>query len=65
MYVCCLARHVAYMVQISRSHMSHSTTTVLQHKLRPEFKLNLMRLGNKFNQSYSPYTSVMCASATY
>ena len=53
------------MVQISRSHMSHSTTPMLQHKVRPEFKLNVIRLANNFNQSYSPYTSVMCSSATY
>ena len=26
MYLCCLARHVAYMVQISRSHMSSHVT---------------------------------------
>ena len=46
-------------------HMSHSTSTMLQHKVRPDFKLNVIRLANNFNQSYFPYTSVMCASATY
>ena len=46
-------------------HMSHSKTTMLQHKVLPDFKLNVIRLANNFNQSYFPYTSVMCASATY
>ena len=59
MNLCSLARQVAHMVQISRSHMSHSTTSMLQHKVRPEFKLNVIRFTNNFNQSYSPYTIIV------